>query len=83
MGKLYKTIKIGVIVAWSGGLETAGLVFEEIVEPDINAYMAKLPRAQRVDIGCFGVYGVAFLNFGAGSVSRMVGLDQTYPSVLR
>jgi branched-chain amino acid transport system substrate-binding protein len=44
VGKRYKTIKIGVIASSSEGLETAVPVFQEIIEPDINAYMAKLPK---------------------------------------
>jgi branched-chain amino acid transport system substrate-binding protein len=39
-----KAIKIGVILAGPGGLETMVPLFEEIIEPDINAYCAKLPR---------------------------------------
>ena len=39
-----KIIKIGVITSGPTGLETIVPVFEELVEPDINAYAAKLNR---------------------------------------
>lgn len=38
------TVQIGVIVATATGLEIYEPFFEEIIEPDINAYCAKLPR---------------------------------------
>ncbi len=38
-----KKIKVGVIAAITTGYETMKPFFEKIVQPDINAYMAKLP----------------------------------------
>lgn len=39
-----KKIRIGVIASSTSGLETLQPLFKQIIEPDINAYMAKLPR---------------------------------------
>lgn len=39
-----KTIKIGVIAADQDWYETSRQLFEEVIEPEINEYVAKLPR---------------------------------------
>ena len=41
------TVKIGVIVASTDGLETTVRLYEQIIKPDINAYVKKLQRPTR------------------------------------